>query len=753
MEYFRNLKVGAKLSTGFGLILLLLLASSALAIYQTARIGESAAAMEANNEKLKVLNAFNQVNDQNQRNLRDLILSDLAGRTAVLTRIQQTRQLSTEVRSRLDAMQFSPEGQQAMQAISDAQALARKSNDHVIALASAGDDAAAAALLYGTAKPLLAARDQTISAAIALQARRNAENAATIKSAITAARSLLISFSLIALTAGGALAWLITRSLVVPLRKALDVSRSIANGRFDAHVGSTGTDETGSLLASMDAMAQRLRAFSAEQLEMARRHELGNLDHRLDTAQFPGDFGRMAAGTNALVGNSIALTEQIIEVVGQYATGDLSQDLAMLPGQKARYTEAVATTKKNLSGINAQIQRLASAAAEGDFSQRGDTQAFDHDFRRMVEHLNSMMQVSDHNLKQLSALLKAIAGGDLTVRMEGHFQGVFADMRDDANATVSQLTTIIGSIQQAATSINTAATEIASGNSDLSVRTEQQAANLEETAASMEELTSTVRQNAEHAQLANRLAIGTGDIASEGGKVVQDVVGTMREIDAASKRIADIITVIDGIAFQTNILALNAAVEAARAGEQGRGFAVVATEVRSLAQRAAAAAKEIKELIEDSVAKVETGSTLVDKAGATMAEILGSVRRVTDIMADISSASSEQTAGIEQVSQTIVQLDETTQQNAALVEEATAAARSMEEQSITLTHAVARFRLSAERGASTPSAGPRLSVVASARNTVSAPLRSRPQTKAIGKSKLSNPAVEGVHNDNEWTEF
>jgi methyl-accepting chemotaxis protein len=368
-------------------------------------------------------------------------------------------------------------------------------------------------------------------------------------------------------------------------------------------------------------------------------------------------------------------------------------DMDRLPGEKAVITDSMDATKASLASINSEIKRLAAAAIAGDFSARGDADGYQYDFREMVAGINQLMQTTDENLGKTSVLLRAIADGDLTARMDGEFQGVFASIRDDANTTAGQLTDIVGRIKSASLSINASAGEIAAGNNDLSQRTEQQAANLEETAASMEELTSTVRGNAESARQANQLAIGAASIASQGGEMVQQVVTTMHDIEQSSRRIADIISVIDGIAFQTNILALNAAVEAARAGEQGRGFAVVASEVRTLAQRSAGAAKEIKGLIESSVERVANGSMLVNETGKTMSEIVASVQRVTDIMAEISAASQEQSAGIEQVNQTITSMDEATQQNAALVEEATAAARSMEEQAGALAEAVSVFVL------------------------------------------------------------
>jgi methyl-accepting chemotaxis protein len=255
------------------------------------------------------------------------------------------------------------------------------------------------------------------------------------------------------------------------------------------------------------------------------------------------------------------------------------------------------------------------------------------------------------------------------------------------------LSNIIEHINETAGAITGGVNEVASGNEDLSQRTEEQASSLEETASSMEELTSTVMQNAENAKQASQLAAGASEVAMKGGNVIGQVVVTMSSINESSKKIVDIISVIDGIAFQTNILALNAAVEAARAGEQGRGFAVVAAEVRTLAQRSAAAAKEIKQLIGDSVHKVENGTRLVDQAGKTMEQIVASVKRVTDIMREIAAASQEQSSGIEEVNQAITQMDQVTQQNAALVEEAAAAAESMQAQAQSLMQAVSVFKL------------------------------------------------------------
>jgi len=561
-------------------------------------------------------------------------------------------------------------------------------------IASGYDPAAGDAPVRGRDRPLaqaldaLAAHTAKVADAAIAQRASNARELLVTSAVVTVVAALLLLL---------ALAWWLRRAVVRPVVAVEAAARAVAAGDLDYRVQVQGNDEIGRLAKAMQDVQSTLRGVLAAQAEMARTHDAGQISYRMQADAFPGAYGRMVADCNALVAAHIEVKMRVIDIVSRYAVGDLSEDMDRLPGEKQVITETLDRAKVNLGAINAQIKQLAGAAASGDFSQRGDVARFDHDFADMVAGLNQLMQVTDGNLGQVSSMLRAIADGDLRARMHGEFHGVFARIAGDANTTAAQLATIVADIKQVANSVQDAAAEIATGNNDLSQRTEQQAANLEETAASMEELTSTVRQNADHARTANELAHRAATVASEGGDVVGQVVATMSGIEASSRRIADIITVIDGIAFQTNILALNAAVEAARAGDQGRGFAVVASEVRTLAQRSAAAAKEIKDLIATSVDTVAEGSALVRQAGATMGDIVASVQRVTDIMADISAASQEQSAGIEQVNQTIVQMDGATQQNAALVEEASAAARSMEQQAARLTDAVGVFTLEVAR--------------------------------------------------------
>jgi len=392
--------------------------------------------------------------------------------------------------------------------------------------------------------------------------------------------------------------------------------------------------------------------------------------------------------------------------------------------------------------VEKEVENIVNAGQQGDLNQRIEVDNKTGFYKQLGSGINQLLDVVSDSLNSISTVMSALSEGNLTKNMEGDYAGEFAKIQNTINSTMSTLQSLVSNIRGASGHISSAANEISQGNVDLSQRTEEQAASLEETASSMEELTSTVRQNADNSRQANLLASGARDEAQEGGKVIDATILAMKEINDSSKKIEDIIGVIDEIAFQTNLLALNAAVEAARAGEQGKGFAVVASEVRSLAQRSAAAAKEIKSLIKDSVENVDEGTRLVDESGNTLNSIVNSVRKVSDIIAEIAASSSEQSAGIEQINQAVTQLDEVTQQNAALGEEAAAASESMDEQARDLNNMVGFFEL----GENEVEVIPQLA----AKTTVPV-LVSVSKNEPKAQVPVSAPVV--ASDDSEWEEF
>ena len=470
----------------------------------------------------------------------------------------------------------------------------------------------------------------------------------------------------------------------------------------------------------------------------------GDFSRRLNLDDKEGFTRELSGNINQLLQTSDTGLNEVLRVLGAISSGDLSQKITSeYHGTFGALKDYCNNTVTVLDNIVTQLQNVVSEANRGNFKVSIDGRGMSGFQSEIADGINGLMKTSETGLNEVLRVLAALAKGDLTENITNDYQGTFGQLKDYSNTTVESLKQLIGQIKDAVDSINTASREIAMGNQDLSQRTEEQASSLEETASSMEELTSTVKHNADNAQQASKLAVSASTYATKGGEVVRGSVQTMAEISESSKRIAEIIGVIDGIAFQTNILALNAAVEAARAGEQGRGFAVVAGEVRNLAQRSANAAKEIKELINDSVAKVENGTAQVNEAGNTMEDIVRGVKQVTDIMAEISAASAEQSGGIEQVNQAITQMDEITQQNAALVEQAAAAAESLQEQAEHLAQAVGAFKM--EKG----SYSARLSLLQDAASKAEEPKPAHAKRPAAQQKRSAVATTD----EEEWQEF
>ena len=398
-----------------------------------------------------------------------------------------------------------------------------------------------------------------------------------------------------------------------------------------------------------------------------------------------------------------------------------------------------------------QIQSLIDNAVNGQLDARIEASNYKGFMKGLGDGINELMTAVVEPLRESQRVIKLLSEGDLTDQMEGEYSGEFAELRDALNSTTEVLADMVDQIVEGSETILTSADEISRGNSDLSQRTEEQASSLEETASSMEQMTSTVKQNADNAREANQLAAAARDQAEKGGEVVQKAVSAMGEINTSSKKIADIIGVIDEIAFQTNLLALNAAVEAARAGEQGKGFAVVAAEVRNLAQRSAGAAKEIKGLINDSVERVEEGSRLVDDSGKTLDEIVSAVKKVSDIIAEIAAAGQEQSAGIEEVNKAITQMDEMTQQNAALVEQATAASESMNEEAKSMNELMDFFLLDEEEEPVKVVPKKKRRKTRVAEQPPAAPVERK--TRSPKPKRTNRPSTPVADDDDEWEEF
>ena len=583
--------------------------------------------------------------------------------------------------------------------------------------------------------------DAGIPVSHALQ-KLSADGLAAAKSALAARASATAThrdftalLALIALGAALALTRLVRLSLSRPLTRAIRVFERISAGRYDNEIETGRDDEAGRVLQALAAMQEKLHAQIENERAVAA--ENSRVRHALDKASTCVVLAD--AEQRIIYLNDAARTtfeRHAAEIRGSLPAFDAArlrdsslEALSADPVAERRILDALSGERVEERILGGLCFRTVTNRVSGEHGERLGT---------VMEWTQRTQEVRVE--EELQGVLGAVNGGDLSRRIDlAHKSGFFEALGAGVNRLAESLVEIVSRVKSAGSEIALGAEEITAGNSNLSLRTEEQASSLEETASSMEEMTTTVKQNADNAAQANQLALAARDQAEQGGAVVGKAVDAMAGINESAKKIADIIGVIDEIAFQTNLLALNAAVEAARAGEQGRGFAVVASEVRSLAGRSATAAKEIKSLIEDSVRKVENGSGLVTQSGRTLGEIVTSVKKVSDIVAEIASASREQSLGIEQVNRAVVQMDELTQQNAALVEEATAASQSMGGQVHELNDMLARYELGAQHAAP---------VAARSRALAAAPDGTAPQAPKKARPEPRRAAGAG----GEWIE-
>jgi methyl-accepting chemotaxis protein len=508
-------------------------------------------------------------------------------------------------------------------------------------------------------------------------------------SQVTIWRNVTAGIGAIALGVALILSWLITRALATPLAEAIAVFGRIAAGNYDNTIDLSGSDETARVLRSLDDMQGKLRTqIENERLVAAENARVRQALDKVSTSVVLADGQQRIIYLNDTASTVFARTQNELRLSlpgfdVQRLRGATLEALSADPAAERRELDTLAGSRTAERQLGACTFRTVTNPVLDERGARIGT---------VMEWTDRTQEVGVE--REMQGMLSAVVAGDLGSRIDlAGKTGFFEAMSRGVNQLADNMAEVVSGVKRVAAEVHRGADEISAGNSNLSQRTEEQSSSLEETASSMEEMTTTVKQNADNAAQANQLALAARDQAEKGGTVVSQAVSAMTGINEASKKIADIIGVIDDIAFQTNLLALNAAVEAARAGEQGRGFAVVASEVRSLAGRSATAAKEIKELIQDSVRKVEDGSVLVTQSGQTLEKIVASVKKVSDIVAEIAAASREQSSGIEQVNRAVMQMDELTQQNAALVEEATAASQAMVEQVRGLNEMLARFQV------------------------------------------------------------
>jgi len=575
---------------------------------------------------------------------------------------------------------------------------------------------------------------------------------------IAAAGAMAWAWAGLAMVVAGGVTLLMVKSIVASVSQCISPIQALAEGNLGVQVSSDAPGIAGKILSNIEMVRAKLSRTMDKDIGPVIDAALhGDLAGRVDTSEYMGFYKQLGDATNSLIAGSEQAIDDTISGLEALQRGDIDQRVTNdYQGKFDLIKQSINNTAQKLQDIlNKEIQPVLDAALHGDLAGRVDVSKYEGFYKQLGDATNSLIAGSEQAINDTVMALKALEDGNLTHNISNNYDGLFDTIKQTSNNTAAKLADVVRGIADSAGEVGNGSAEIAKGNAQLNDATQEQAAALEETAASVEEITGTIQQTADNSRQANQLATEAKQQAENGSSVVDKATDAMSGINASSKKIADIISVIDEIAFQTNLLALNAAVEAARAGEQGRGFAVVAGEVRSLAQRSAEAAKEIKCLINESVSSVEEGSRLVDESGEALKTIVTSVQKVNEIVAEIAAASQEQAAGVEQINKAIAQMDSGTQQNAAMVEEVNAASENLDEQVRNMNELISIFELG-NQGAS---AGDFETVAQSSKQVVKTnkhgAKKMRKKAAKVTAKVLSKAAskAEKMALDDEWEEF